>query len=96
VPAEGLTLTVNRGFGETGGLWGRARLRARRDDPGPVERVVPGYAVLDVGGVWRVGDHVEARLLVGNLLDEEYLGSPDELAVPAPGRHLVVTLSARF
>ena len=58
--------------------------------------MVPGHAVLDIGGVWRVTEGVEARLLAGNLLNEEYLGSPDELAVPGPGRHVVLTLSASF
>jgi outer membrane receptor protein involved in Fe transport len=96
VPAEGLTLTVRRGFGEGAVVWARALLRARRDDPGPVERVVPGFGVLDLGGVWRVTKNLEARLVARNLLDAEYLGSPDELAVPAPGRSIVVTLSARF
>jgi iron complex outermembrane receptor protein len=96
VPAEGLTLTVHRGFGSGGAVWARALVRARRDDPGPVEQVVPGHAILDVGGVWRVTKGVEARLLAGNLLNEEYLGSPDELAVPAPGRHVVLTVSASF
>jgi iron complex outermembrane receptor protein len=96
VPAEGLTLTVHRGFGGGGAVWARALLRARRDDPGPVEQVVPGHAVLDVGGVWRVTKGVEARLVAGNVLNEEYLGSPDELAVPAPGRHVVLTVSASF
>jgi iron complex outermembrane receptor protein len=96
VPAEGLTLTVRRGFGETGAVWARALLRARRDDPGPVERAVPGFGVLDLGGVWRVTKNLETRALLGNIFDAEYLGSPDELAVPAPGRRIVVTLSARF
>jgi outer membrane receptor protein involved in Fe transport len=96
VPAEGLTLTVHRGFGGGGAVWARALLRARRDDPGPVEQVVPAHAVLDIGGVWRVTAGLEARLVAGNLLNEEYLGSPDELAVPAPGRHVVLTLSTSF
>ncbi len=96
VPAEGLTLTVRRGFGEDGVVWARALLRARRDDPGPVERVVPGFGVLDLGGVWRVTTNLEARLVARNVFDAEYLGSPDELAVPAPGRSIVATLSARF
>jgi outer membrane receptor protein involved in Fe transport len=96
VPAEGLTLTVHRGFGGGGAVWARALLRARRDDPGPVEQVVPGHAVLDIGGVWPVTGGLEARLLAGNLLNEEYLGSPDELAVPGPGRHVVLTVSASF
>jgi outer membrane receptor protein involved in Fe transport len=49
-----------------------------------------------VGGVWRVTNGLEARVVAGNVLDEEYLGSPDELAVPAPGRSVLLTLSARF
>jgi outer membrane receptor protein involved in Fe transport len=61
-----------------------------------VEQEVPGHAVLDLGAVWPITEGLEARLVAGNLLDEEYLGSPDELAVPAPGRHVVLTLSARF
>jgi iron complex outermembrane receptor protein len=96
VPAEGLTLTVRRGVGRGGAVWARALVRARRDDPGPVEQVVPAYAVLDLGGVWRINGGLEARLVAGNVLDEEYLGSPDEQAVPAPGRHVVLTVSARF
>jgi iron complex outermembrane receptor protein len=96
VPAEGLTLTLRRRFGGSGSIWARALLRARHDEPGPVEREVPGYGILDLGGAWRVTRSLEARLVVGNLLDKDYLGSPDELAVPAPGRHAIVTLSARF
>ena len=96
VPAEGLTLTVHRGFGERGVVWARALLRAERPDPGPVERVVPGFALLDLGGVWRITKGLETRLVFGNVLDREYLGSPDELAVAAPGRHILLTLSAVF
>lgn len=96
VPAEGLTLTVRRGFGRRGGVWARALLRAERPDPGPVERVVPGFALLDLGGVWRVTKHLEARAVFGNVFDREYLGSPDEQAVLGPGRHVLLTLSAVF
>ena len=64
--------------------------------PMAVEQVVPGHAVVDLGGVWRFSRSLEARLVAGNILNEEYLGSPDELAVPAPGRHVVLTVSARF
>jgi iron complex outermembrane receptor protein len=96
VPAEGLTLTLRRGFGEKGVVWGRALLRAERSDPGPVERVVPAFARLDVGGSWRVTRNLEVQLTAGNLFDAEYLDSPDELAVPAPGRSAILTLSAGF
>ena len=52
--------------------------------------------VVDLGGVWRVTRGLEARLRLGNLFDQEYLGSPDEVAVPAPGRSVLLTVSARF
>ena len=96
IPPEGLNLTLRRGFGKKGAAWARALLRARHDEPGPVEREVPAYAVLDLGGVWRLTRALEARVVFGNVLDQEYLGSPDELAVPAPGRYATLTLSARF
>ncbi|MGD8894604.1 MAG: TonB-dependent receptor [Acidobacteriota bacterium] len=96
VPAEGLTLSVRRGFGEAGVVWARALFRARRDDPGPVEREVPAFGVLDLGGVWRATRGLELRLVAGNVFDTEYLSSPDELAVAAPGRSIVATVSARF
>jgi iron complex outermembrane receptor protein len=96
VPAEGLTLTVRRGFGTRGVIWGRALLRAERPDPGPVEQVVPGFARFDLGGVWRLTGNVEAHLTAHNVFDTDYLGSPDELAVLAPGRSVILTLSAEF
>ena len=96
IPPEGLTLTLRRRFGSAGAAWVRALVRARHDDPGPVEREVPGYGLLDLGGVWRPVPAVEARVVVGNIFDREYLGSADELAVPGPGRHVILTLSGRF
>jgi outer membrane receptor protein involved in Fe transport len=96
IPAEGLTLTVRRRLGSRGAAWARVLLRDRHDQPGPVEREVPAYGVLDLGGVWRVTTFLEARVVVGNLLDKEYLGSPDELAVSAPGRSLLLTVSGAF
>lgn len=96
IPAEGLTMTLRRGFGGQGAVWGRVLLRAERNDPGPVEREVPAFGVLDLGGTWRIARHLETRFVFGNVFDTDYLGSPDELAVPAPGRHLIVTLSATF
>ncbi len=96
VPAEGLTLTLRRGLGKQGVIWGRALLRAERPDPGPVERVVPGFARFDVGGVWRVTRNLEAQLAAHNILDAEFLASPDELAMPAPGRSVILTFSAGF
>ncbi len=79
-------------------LWLRLRglLYARDDSPGPTEIVTPGYGVVDVSAGYRFLSALEARLLVGNLFDKEYPGTPDELAVPAPGRNVTFVLAGRF
>jgi iron complex outermembrane receptor protein len=96
IPAEGLTLTLRRAWGARAAAWLRATLRDRRDDPGPTERAIPGYAVLDAGGSLRLARGLEARLVLGNAFDHAYDQTPDELAVLAPGRRLSLTLSAAF
>jgi outer membrane receptor protein involved in Fe transport len=71
-----------------------ARLAAyRRDErPGPSERVVPGYAVVDGGVGYRVSPAFEVWLLARNLLDREYPSSADAKSVAAPGRTLLLSL----
>jgi len=96
VPAEEITLTARKTWSERAAAWARVTLKDRRDDPGPAEQVVPGHGVVDLGGAWRPRAGLEASLVVGNLLDAEYLGSPDELAVPAPGRRVLLTLTGTF
>jgi iron complex outermembrane receptor protein len=96
IPAEGVTLTVRKAWKDRGDGWVRATLRARRDDPGPTETVIAGYAVLDCGFSWRIRRRLEARVALGNLLDQPYHETPDELGVLAPGRSAIVTLSAAF
>jgi len=96
IPAPGLFATLRR---ETSsGLWWmvRGRVLARKTRPGPSEQEVPGYATLDAGIGRAVGDHLELRLLGRNLLDRRYLDSNDENAVLAPGRSVVLSLTAHM
>ena len=64
--------------------------------PGPTERVVPGYTLLDVGGGITVFEALELRLWARNLLNDDYLASQDVRTVPAPGRSVALTAVVRF
>lgn len=80
------------------GLWLRLRgaLFARDDRPGPTEIVTPSYGVVDLSVGYRFLAALEVRLLAANLFDDEHPGSPDELAVPAPGRNVTIVVAGRF
>jgi len=77
-------------------VWVRAAATARDDDPGPTERITPGYATLDLGGGLRLGARTEIRVALRNVTDRDYPATPDEKAVLAPGRAGVVTLAIAF
>jgi outer membrane receptor protein involved in Fe transport len=74
----------------------RGAAYARDDRPGPTEREIPGYAVLDAGFGFAVADWLEISLLGRNLLDRTYLASSDEDAVLAPGRSIQLVLRGRL
>jgi outer membrane receptor protein involved in Fe transport len=80
------------------GSWWLIRLAAwaRKTRPGPSEQEVPGHTVFDAGAGWRVGERLQVRVMVTNLLDRRYLVSPDEDAVEAPGLSLQISLRAVF
>lgn len=69
---------------------------ARDERPGPLERVVGGYAVLDAAVGYRFSPAMEIQILGRNLLDRAYLGSADADAVLAPGRTLQLALRGRL
>ena len=69
---------------------------ARDERPGPTERTVPGYAMLDAQAGWRLTRALELRLQTRNLLDQEYFASQDVRAVLAPGRAASLTVAVTF
>jgi hemoglobin/transferrin/lactoferrin receptor protein len=77
---------LRRPLGERAFAQLRAAYFADDDEPGPTEREVPGYTLLDVAAGYEVLKWLELRILGRNLLDEAYLASQDVRAVLAPGR----------
>jgi outer membrane receptor protein involved in Fe transport len=93
---------------ETGSLQARRLIGARAfaqarvawfaedDRPGPTERLVNGYTLIDLSGGATVVRQLELRVLVRNLFDEQYFASQDVRAVFAPGRAASITAVVRF
>lgn len=74
----------------------RAAAFARDTRPGPTEQVVPGYGLVDATGALPLSRGVELQVSARNLLDAEYLSSPDPRAVPAPGASVLGSVLVRF
>ncbi len=95
IPPRGVFL-VYRHEPDAGWAWMvRAAANARDERPGPTEKVVPGYAVLDAALGYRFSPALELQLLGRNLTDRTYPGSADEAAALAPGRNLQLVLRGR-
>jgi hemoglobin/transferrin/lactoferrin receptor protein len=69
---------------------------ARDDDPGPTERETPGYTLIDASTAIPLSEGLELQVSGRNLLDADYLASPDPRTVPAPGASVLATLMMRF
>ena len=82
---------LSKGFAQV-----RVAAYDRDDRPGPTERMIPGYGLLDLTGGWRFSNNLDVRVLGRNLLDKEYFISADTRTVLAPGASFVVTLFAQF
>jgi outer membrane receptor protein involved in Fe transport len=91
-PAPNL-FVAGRYADEWGYLFARLGLHDEKDDPGPTELVRDRYALVDLGGGWRIREQLELRGVVRNLFDERYFGSPDESADRSPGRSFQVSVS---
>jgi outer membrane receptor protein involved in Fe transport len=74
----------------------RTAFYAEDTRPGPTERVVPGYTLLDAAGGLALVEGFELRLSARNLLNESYLASQDVRTVPAPGRSASLTAIVRL
>jgi outer membrane receptor protein involved in Fe transport len=96
IPQSSLSLQLRKLLGPRGFLQVRGAAYARDEQPGPTERIVPGYAVVDLGGGWTFRERLELRVLGRNLLDQPYLVSPDTRTVLAPGASVLATLSLRI
>ncbi len=96
IEADNVSLRLRRQLGERGYLQVRGEAFDRDGRPGPGERVVPGYGTLEVGGGWKLVSQLQLRFHLRNLLDKDYLLSPDRRTVIAPGRNGAVTLELEF
>jgi outer membrane receptor protein involved in Fe transport len=96
ITTETGSLQVRRSIGDRAFVQARAAWFAEDDRPGPTERLVPGYTLVDLSAGASLGRLLEVRGLIRNLLDDDYLASQDVRAVAAPGRALSLTLVARF
>jgi iron complex outermembrane receptor protein len=95
VPSPGAAVTL-AGAPSSRWWWSVRGAGYLRDDrPGPTEREVPGYVVLDAAVGVRLSDVVTAELSGRNLLDRSYPGSADADAATAPGRGVVLSIRAR-
>ena len=94
-PADHVSVQLRKALGRA---FAQARMAIYADDnrPGPTEIVQAGYVVVDVSGGFALSRHVDLRAIARNLLDDEYLVSPDPRAVPAPGRSVSITMVVRL
>ena len=95
-PPDTLTLELRKAFGTRGFVQARGAVFAKDERPGPTEQPRDGYGVVDLSGGWQVARRLELRALLRNLLDAEYLVSPDARAVLAPGRSVLLTAVLDF
>lgn len=91
-----LTTILRKSMTERAFAQVRLAFYSKDTHPGPSEIVVPGYTLLDLQGGYTVARPLEIRLLVRNLLNDEYFASQDRRTVLAPGRSVALTLAARF
>lgn len=96
IPPESFSAQLRKQLSTKGFVQVRTAAFARDTRPGPTEREVPGYAVVDASGGWRVSPQFELRVLGRNLLDKVYFVSPDARTVLAPGASLTATILASF
>ena len=95
IPSESVSLQARKSFGP-GFVQLRAAAYAHDDRPGPNEIEAPGYAIVDLGGGFRVSRWLELQAYVRNLLNQEYYASPEPRFVLAPGISASFTTLLQF
>ena len=96
IPPVTVTFALRRAIGTRGFAQVRSAFYGKDDRPGPTEISTPRYTMLDAIAGLSLTKAFDVNLTVRNLLDETYPVSPDSRAVPAPGVHGILTLTARF
>jgi outer membrane receptor protein involved in Fe transport len=96
VGTDTISLQLRKQLGPKAFLQLRTAACAVDDRPGPTERRMPGYTLVDASGGYRISRQLELRFATRNLLDQAYLLSPDSRAVFAPGISGVVTMLVEF
>jgi hemoglobin/transferrin/lactoferrin receptor protein len=96
IPPPSISAQIRKQIFAKGFAQVRVAAYDRDDRPGPTERVIPGYGLVDLSGGWRLSNNLDLRVLGRNLLDKKYFISADTRTVLAPGASFVVTLLARF
>lgn len=87
ITPETLSVQVRKDFGVRGAfVQVRTAIFAEDTRPGPTERIVPGYTLVDLGAGVTVFPGVDLRLSARNLLNDDYLASQNVRGVPASGR----------
>jgi outer membrane receptor protein involved in Fe transport len=95
IPPSSVSVQVRKQLTTRGFIQARGAAYARDEQPGPTERITPGYAVVDLSGGWHLTPALELRGAARNILDQEYLVSPDGRTVFAPGASVLMTVNVR-
>jgi iron complex outermembrane receptor protein len=101
VPLDGITPATitalgRRQFGDRGFAQARLAWFAEDDMPGPTEREVNGYTLVDIAAGLTVVRRLEVRGQVRNLFDASYFAAQSTRAILAPGRSFNITVAARY
>jgi hemoglobin/transferrin/lactoferrin receptor protein len=96
VAPESVSLQIRKQLGTKAFAQLRLAPYARDNRPGPTERILPGYTMVDASGGYKLSERLELRFAARNLLDQRYLLSPDSRAVLAPGISGLVTMLVEF
>jgi hemoglobin/transferrin/lactoferrin receptor protein len=97
ITPETLSLQMRKDFAVRG-VFAQIRTAFFAEDmrPGPTERVVPGYTLIDAAAGVAIVKGLDVRLSARNLLNDDYLASQDVRAVPAPGRSASIVAVLRL